>query len=59
MISRFPLRFLLPAGMALVLMVLLAPFNLDAYHRAHDNMMREAQDDALRQTEALARLARL
>ena len=57
MISRFPLRFLLPAGMALVLMVLLALFNLDAYHRAHDNMMREAQDDALRQTEALARLA--
>ena len=52
MISRFPLRFLLPAGMALVLMVLLALFNLDAYHRAHDNMMREAQDDALRQTEA-------
>jgi two-component system, sensor histidine kinase and response regulator len=53
----FSLRFTLPAGMAVMLIVLLGLFNLDAYVSEHDQMMRTARSDALRQTEALARLA--
>ena len=51
------LRFTLPAGLAVVLICLLGIFNLDAYMRAHDKMMQLARHDAVRQTEALARLA--
>jgi len=57
MTRLFSLRLSLPAGMAVVLIVLLGLFNLDAYQSAHDNMLRVARADALRQTEALARLA--
>jgi len=55
--ALFSLRLSLPASMAVVLIALLGLFNLDAYRTAHDNMLRVARADALRQTEALARLA--
>ncbi len=53
----FSLRVTLPAGMAVVLIALLGLFNLNAYQSAHDNLLHVARADALRQTEALARLA--
>ena len=47
MTRLFSLRFTLPAGMAVVLIVLLGLFNLDAYLNEHDQMMRTARSESL------------